>query len=455
MKFNRLFKTTLGTMAGLLAMTSQAEAVVASIKATGMAAVGVAYPQDALAPAFNPAGAVEICDRLDAGLTYGYTNGHSRVKGNALDSNPVIHAILGENVNGKFNAFHRSHNIVTPDFGINKRLGCDNEYAIGLVVYNRNYQKTTYKNPFVLFGTSPAGLEYLHETISPSFAWKINDCFNVGITVNYMVERIKVNGLQKLDRTPTSFTPPATPGNPLGTIHLGHVTNRGYNYAQGVSFTIGGLWHILPNLSVGATYQPKTSMTKLGKYDGFLAGTHGRLDVPAMYSAGIAWQWCCESTVALDVQHYAWNEIRALHNPLLHDGEVQLLGSKHGPGFGFKSQTFIRFGIDYRLDDCWTVRAGYRWGNTPIRRSQTVVNQLSVDCVESFLTLGASYQLNECNEISGFFAYGFEHTVKGKDSIPVGVPFVTPISGPFGFGGGESDLTESKLAVGLSWGWNY
>lgn len=431
MKLNRVLVATIGACVGFLSISSSADALLASVKTTGMAATGIAYPQDAFAAAFNPAGAVEICDRLDVGFTWGQDKGHTRIRGNLIGQ-----ALPEDIINGTFNGFRQS-NTYSPDFGINKRLGCDNEWAVGLVIYNRNYSKTSYKHPFVLLGTSKAGLEYINETASAVVAYRINDAHNIGITVNYQGQRIKVDGLENFD-------------NALRSVHPDHVTNKGYNYSSGWGVTLGWQWHVCDGLTFGLTYQPETSMSRLNKYDGFISG---RLNVPAIYSGGIAWRYCENATVAFDVQHYAWSQIRAFNNTLLHKNQdgvqvLERLGSKNGPGFGFQDQTFYRFGMDYMIDDCWTIRAGYRYSTCPIRKSQTVVNILTLDVVQHFFTCGASFLVNENNEVSALFAYGFPHKLKGKNSIPVGPP-------PVGFGGGEADLKAQKLAIGLSWGWYY
>lgn len=429
MNFNRLMLAALGSIIGFCSITSQAEAVIVSVKTFGMAATGVAYPQDALAGAFNPAGPVEIGDRMDLGITWGHDEGSARIKGNLIP--PFL--VGGGAINGKYRGY-KTKDSYSPDFGINKRLGCDNEWAIGLVAYNRNYSKTTYNRPFLLLGTSKLGLEYVHETISPVLAYKINDQHNIGISVNYMVQRVKVTGLENFDNAFRSVAP-------------GHVTNREYDYSTGVGFTLGWQWHITDCITFGLTYQPETSMSRFHKYKGFFAN-RGKFNIPTTYSGGIAWRFIECATIAFDIQRYQWTDIRALHNPIEHDGTIELLGSKHGPGFGFKSQTFYRLGVDYALNEQWTVRAGYRYGNTPIRATQTVVNQLTLDTVEHFITVGATYAINECHEVSSFFAYGFRNNIDGKHSIPEGIP-------PTGFGGGNSNLDRTQLALGLSWGWNY
>lgn len=428
MRLNRLCLITLGSFVGFLSLSTSAEAILASVKTFGMAATGVAYPQDALAAAFNPAGHVEIGDRVDFGNTFSQYRGHSKIKGNIIP--PFL---IGGPVNGTYNGY-KTNSINTPDFGINKRLGCECEWAIGLVAYNRNFSKTRYNKPFLLLGNKPAGLEYVHETISPVIAYKINDSHNIGISINCNIQRLKVNGIENF-------------ANPFRSVSPNNVTDKGYDYSTGWGVTFGWQWHITPTLTFGLTYQPETPMPKFHKYKGFLA-QKGRFNIPTFYSAGIAWRFVECATIAFDVQRYEWKQIRALHNDLIHDGVLEKLGSKNGPGFGWKNQTFYRVGVDWAICESWIVRAGYRYGNSPIRRSQTVVNQLTLETVESFVTCGATYIINECNELSAFFAYGFQHGIKGKNSIPPGLP-------PRGFGGGEADLTQQQYAVGFSYGFEY
>lgn len=457
MNFNRILATTLGAAIGVLAFSAPAEALIGSVKTFGMAATGVAYPQDAEAAMFNPAGAAEIGNRIDMGVAWVRENGHATIEGNILNSIPIpaVQAAIGGQINGKYHGF-RTKDLYSGDFGINYRLGACDEWAVGLVVYNRNFVKTTYSQPLVLFGTSNAGLEYLNETVSGVLAYKFNECHSFGLTVNCQVERLKVNGLEKFNN-PSPF-PPHHPR----TVHPGHVSNKGYNWSVGWGVTLGWLWHITDDLTFGATYQPKTSMPKLKKYDGFVAG--GRIDIPSMWSVGIAYKYTDCGTIAFDVQQYLWNNVRALNNTLTtSDGVVQPLGAKNGPGFGFKNQTFYRLGIDYMVTCDLTVRAGYRYGDDPFGASQTAVNILTLDTVQHYATIGASYRPTCALELSTFAAYGFEKKINGKGSIPPGQA-VSPalarlnpifVYNPNGLGGGEVNLVESKFILGLSVGYEF
>lgn len=419
------FLACVGTTVALCLQTSSVEAIFASIKSTGMAAACISYPLDSVVGAYNPAGMIDVGDRFDIEAAWVRDTGHAHIRDN--------HSPFAPLVNGSFNGM-RTEDVYPVGFGLNKVFcRCGWEFSTGLVVYNRNFQKTTYTKPFVLLGTSNLGLEYLNETISPCFAVKFLERHSFGLSVNYQIERVKVNGVQNFDHPALPFP------LPQGSVAPGHVTNRGYDYATGWGVTLGYRGEIYDGLFIGATYQPETAMTRLGKYKGFLAN-RGRLNIPRKIGAGISYRVIPCLVVAFDVEHIQWSKIRALHNSLLHDGRVAPLGSKHGPGFGFRNQWYYRVGTNWQITECISARIGFRHANTPIRNTQTAVNLLTLDTVENFLTMGATYCLNCRHEFSGLFAYGFQKKVKGHNSIPPA------------FGGGEADMKEQKFALGIAYG---
>ncbi len=408
----------LGLILSLCAPTAKAEAILASVKSTGMAATAIAYPLDAACIAYNPAGIMLVGDRLDIGAVWLHNTGSSRVSNN-----------LSPTVNGSFEGMSRK-NIYAGDIGITKQFSCECfNWALGFAAYDRNFQKTRFKKVQPLFGTTKPGLEYVHVTLAPTIAIELWECHSLGVSVDWQIERLKVNGLQNFD-------------NPLFTLHPGDVTNRGYDYSHGVTATIGWRSQIFDWLAFGATYQPKTTMSKMKKYKGFLV--KGRLDVPEKVGAGIALYpiECC--AIAFDVEWIRWSQVHSLSNKLLHDNVLMLLGTENGPGFGFRNQWYYRVGVDYQLDDYWTIRAGFRYAPTPVRSTQTAVNALTLDLVQNFLTVGATFRYDCNNEFSAFFAWGFRHQLKGDNVIPL-IPF----------GGGNVSLKEQKYAAGLSWGWLY
>ena len=390
-----------------------------------MAATAVAYPLDSVAGAYNPAGMGIIGDRFDAEAAWVHDTGHGTISDNLAPIPPEIPLTINGTKRGM-----RTRDAYPAGFGLNKDwCFCDGEWKLstGAVFFNQSFQKTTYNEPLLLFGTSNTGLEYLHQVVAPTFAVTWCDRHTIGVSVNYNVQRVKVNGLQNFDTD--EFT-----------SAVGAVTNRGYGYSTGWGATIGYVGNIWDNLNVGVVYRPKTTMTKFHKYRGFFS-EHGKFDIPQKVSAGIAYRVMPCLVVAFDFEWLNWKQIKALANNLLQsDGSLTLLGLNNGPGFGFKDQYFYRLGVEWQALDSLSLRIGYRYANTPIKGSQNAVNLLTLDVVENYITTGATWAITDCNEVSFLFAWGFENTVKGKNAIPAE------------FGGGNVNLTEQKYALGLALG---
>lgn len=424
------FKNTairlIAATAMLCGASSSLHGILASVKATGMGGVGVAYPQDAMAGVFNPAGIVDVCDRVDFGVDIVHEEGNAKIHGN------IIPPQVLPGINGTFGAF-RTKNLFNGQFGIIKSWClCDWELSTSFVFFNRSASKTTYSTNFPLLGTSRLGMEYIHESGILMAAMRYCD-FSFGIGAVIQGQRLKVNGLERFD-------------NPLRSVNPGFVTNKGYDYSYGVTPVFGVKYDIIPcYLSVGASIQPKTKMSRFKKYKGFVA-QHGRLDIAPRGNIGIHWQFMDCASVNFDVEYIAWQKIKSLHNPVFPNALISRLGSDSGAGFGLRSQTFYRFGVDWDIDCNWTVRAGFRYARCFFEPKSTAINVLTDETANTFITIGTSYRWNACTEISAYYAHGFKKTIKGHHSIPEGFP-------PRGFGGGEVDLTEQKDVVGVSFGW--
>jgi long-chain fatty acid transport protein len=414
----------MGTFLGLSAL-SGLDALALSVKTFGMAGTGTAYAQDAFAAGYNPANGVDIENRWDAELFGVYDRGHQKTSNNFVPGTPFLNPFT----NGKFDTFRHSRYIVVPNFGINYNLNCN--VAVGLVSYNRNRQKTTFKHPNVLVGSTPLGLEYVNQTVSPYISYKWCD-FNFGISLNWQVQRLKANGIQRFATSTFSS-------------HPTDVTNKGYNYANGIGVSIGTQWSLTDCFKIGFVYTPRTHMGRFKKYKGLLADT-GRFDVPERVNFGLSYRFIPCATFCFDYERQAWKKVVPLHNKLQTttlDLVINKLGSKTGSGFGWRDQHFYRFGLDYAFNDKLLLRVGYRTVNFPHKGNQNALNIITNDIVNEYLTTGFTYTWNCANEFSFCFLYGFQNGLKGPNAIPAFL------------GGGNTDLEAQKIAIGISWGHNF
>lgn len=416
---------TLSTLLTLCALPNTMTAFIAGSKAAGMASTGIAYPQDAFAGAYNPAGSVTVGDRFDLGFSW--LRNHGRAKVNE-ELPPAIEGC--KKINGTYNAF-RSPNFYNIDLGINKNFcttlcGTTYDWSLGLVVYNRDFQKTSYNKRLPLLGTSKLGLEHIHEVVSPLLSIQLTEAHAIGISIDVHIQRFKANGLEQFDHTLFSAAP-------------GHVTNRGHAYSSGVGATLGWKWQAYDDLTFGVTYSTKTSMRKLNKYKGLLA-QRGLLDTPERWGVGLAYQFLPCATLTFDFEWINWQKIAALHHPFPNHCNSNKFGEANGPGLGFRNQTIYRIGVDFAFSESWIFRAGFKHGNSFVRSSETLLNSLLCDTIENTATLGFTHTFNSCNEISFFYAHGFKNSIHGKRSIPQDL------------GDGNVDLNQSSDSLGITWG---
>jgi long-chain fatty acid transport protein len=387
------------------------------VKSQGMGGVGIALPQDALAAATNPAGMGLIGDRIDFGLTWFRPIREAEIEGN-----------LG-GMDGTYKA-NESKNFFIPEFGYNKVI--NDQLSLGVSVYGNGGMNTDYNRPIPLFGNTKAGIDMAQLFIAPTLAWKINETHTVGVSVNLAYQRFEAKGLQNFDNPD-----PTRPS----TSSQGNVTNRGHDNSYGAGLHFGWIGKVNDSVSLGATYQTKTYMSKFDKYKGLFA-EQGDFDVPEQYGVGIAVKANAKLTIAADIQRINYGDVDSVGNSINNLFAGNLLGTNNGAGFAWRDVTAYKLGASYAWDDNLTLRAGYNHSSQPIRKSETLFNMLAPGVVQDHLTLGATWVLPNKSELSFAYMHAFEKKVNGSNSIPTD------------FGGGDANLKMHEDSLGIAYGWN-
>jgi long-chain fatty acid transport protein len=383
------------------------------VKSQGMGGVGIALPQDALAAAANPAGMGLIGDRVDFGVTWFRPQREAEITGTPFGF-----------ADGKYDA-NDSENFFIPEFGYNRVINPD--VTLGVSVYGNGGMNTDYKKAIPYFGTSAPRMDLAQLFIAPTATWKINESNTIGVAVNLAYQRFEMKGLE-------FFASPAS-------AHPNNVTNKGYDSSYGAGIHIGWIGQVNDAVTLGASYQSKTYMSKFDKYKGLFAES-GDFDIPETYGLGIAVKATHALTVAADVQRINYSDVDSVGNSvnnLFVNG--QQLGSKNGPGFAWKDVTAVKVGASYAWNEDLTLRAGYNHSSQPIRSSETLFNILAPGIVQDHVTLGATYILANKSELSFSYMHAFEEKVRGSGSIPAG------------FGGGEANLKMYEDSLGIAYGW--
>ncbi len=419
----------------LLISPLSVHAFIASVKGAGMGMTGVAFPQDALAGAYNPAGITEVCDRADIDLFWVHTQASAHISGN---TNPLVQA------NGKFNAVKGAEDRFSPDFGITYQV--DPCYsipgfptAISIVAYNNFAENTHYENG-MLVGTTKLTSEYINEIISPMLAIKLSECQSIGISLDFIIQIVGLKGLEGIENF---------------SLYPKDLSNHGKKYSWGVGMSVGWYGKVLECLDLGFVWKPKTRMTRLHEYQGFIA-QKGRLDFPQEFRGGATLELLPCLFLTGDVRWREYEKLPSLANssqfiPLKTVNnqvvEQKVFGSTNGPGFGWRNEVKVLLGAVYYVTPSVTVRGGWRYARSPYEPNETFGNMITLNVVQQFATVGATWTFCSGNEISLFYAHGFHKTIKGDIMATPGVPYL--------LGGGTVTLAETQNVAGIGYGYQY
>jgi len=383
------------------------------IKSLGMAGVGYALPQDALAAASNPAGTALVGDRLDLGVTWFKPDRSVEISGS-----PVSGA------NGRYDG-NDTESFLIPEFGYTRQL--NERLAFGLAVYGNGGMNTDYgRNPFgALTGDQgDAGVDLTQVFVTPSLAWRLNQRHSFGIGLNYAYQRFEargVGGFAGMSESPTK------------------VSNNGHDHSDGWGLRLGWNGQLTDSLSVGVAWSSKIKTGKFERYEGLFAD-HGSFDIPENYGIGLAWRATERLTLAADVQQIDYSDVKAISNSVdvLFSGHP--LGSEDGPNFGWEDIRIYKLGASYAVTPQLTLRGGYSWADQALDRGETFFNTLAPGVVREHLTLGATWAPEAGHEISVFYAHAFSEELRGSNSMQ-------------NFGGGEVDLQMQQDSVGIAYAW--
>ncbi len=387
------------------------------MKSKGMAGVGIALPQDAMAAATNPAGMAFVGDRLDVGVDWF----------RPIRDAEIVPQGLAPPITGDFNGSDQK-NFFIPEFGYNKMLGWN--MSLGVSVYGNGGMNTNYKDGLaVLDAVTPmsrAGVDLMQLFIAPTFAYKINKDHAVGVSLNLAYQRFKAYGLQNFAM--------AAPFN--ASFSPGDVTNNGYDSSTGWGIKIGYTGNLTDAVTVGATYQSRTWMRKFGSYKGLFA-EQGDFDIPENYGIGIAVKATPKLTVAADIQQINYGKIDSIANSGSNPG---FLGTDNGPGFGWRNMTVFKLGLSYAYSDTLTLRAGASTTRQPIPKDETFFNILAPGVVENHLTLGATWVTSPTSEWTVSYMHAFSKKVNGSGSMAPGI---------------EANLKMHQDSLGIAYGMKF
>ena len=324
-------------------------------------------------------------------------------------------------------------NFPIPEFAYQKRL--NDKFSAGVAVYGNGGMNATYDRP--IFGprdpqtgapTGPnTGIDFSQLFIAPSLSMKINENHAVGVSLNLVYQRVRIDGIGAFgvfSRDPTKLT------------------NNDYDSSTGAGISLGWQGKLTPKVTAGLAYRSKSAMSEFDDYAGLFA-EQGDFDIPSMITAGVSIQATPRTTLALDFARINYTDVASISNknntaPLqgqllqgvnpFAGGTFQgpLLGDDDGAGFGWDDQNIIKIGIKHQFNEKFTLLGGWNHGKTPIGEDQTAFNILAPATVEDHLTLGLDIKLTNKSNVTLAYMHAFDNEITGDGSRNAGGGFNSP-----------------------------
>ncbi len=371
-----------------------------STKSSGLAGAGVALPEDAMASATNPAGMVWVGQAMDAGAAI--FSPHRQYTASSLNGGPYTFPLTPGTVESDSNYF------LIPHFGVNWML--DANSSAGVAIYGNGGMNTDYPafdssstcgGPATgTFCAGATGVNLMQLFVNASYSRKINASSSWGISLIAAYQQFEAKGLLSFN----SLNFSASPSN---------LSDNGTDSSTGFGVKIGWQGEVSPGLTLGASYQSKTSMGKFDKYKGLFA-EQGSFDIPATATIGLAYKTTPSSTLAFDVQQIYYSDVASIANPIASPGQ---LGDSNGPGFGWEDMTVYKIGYEWSTSSNWTWRVGYSHGSQPIPNSEVLFNILAPGVIEDHITFGFTQKLSPTSEWNFAAAYMPSKSVSGTNPL--------------------------------------
>ncbi|MBT8434250.1 MAG: outer membrane protein transport protein [Gammaproteobacteria bacterium] len=398
-----------------------------SLAEKGLAGAGVAYSQDTLAAANNPAGMVWQGERYDVGIAaFAPMRDYSSEGSPSVPAGGICGAMCPFSIgNGDQSIDSENELFLIPQFGYNWEI--DDNRTIGISVFGNGGLNTEYKDGVALlgpmgtqlelpgtFGDGTAGVDLAQLFISTTYAAKISDTTSWGVSGIIAYQRFEAKGLANFGGFSTD------PGN---------LTNNSHDTATGIGIRLGIQTEISPGIRFGAAYQPEIDMSEFDDYAGLFA-EEGDFDIPSNFTVGLAIDVRDHGVLVVDIQRINYEDVPAVSNPITPltptdtscmpgmmggtgDG---CLGGDDGAGFGWEDMTVVKIGYQWQDGDM-TWRVGYSTGDQPIPSSEVVFNILAPGVIEEHFTFGFTRQIDAQSSFNFAAMYAPNNSVDGTNTF--------------------------------------
>ncbi len=399
------------------------------VKNKAMAGAGTASPGDAIAIANNPAAAVLLGNRIEAGASLFTPRREYETSGSLANGQGGAFTVGPNHIESSREYFVIPH--IASTWQLNENS------AMGAAFYGRGGMNTDYSGgtasfdpdgpgpaPVMTlqgtFGAGTTGVDFSQAFLDIVYAKKLNS-ISIGIDAVLAIQSLEVTGIETFAPFTKSF---AASG---GAVMPKNLSNNGHDLSYGIGIKAGIIWQANEAVNLAFAYQPKIHMSDFDDYSDLFA-EHGSFDIPSSLRAGISWRTNKSTMVHFDIEHIWFSEVHSVGNamknlfacPTAGTGGTDIescLGGSRGAGFGWNEMTVFKLGTEWNLRSSpeWTLRAGYSIGDQPVGKQAVLFNIVSLGVIEQHFTFGFSRRLQADREFNAAFMYAPENHLKGTN----------------------------------------
>jgi len=380
----------------------------AGAKAMGMGFAFTAQADDPSAIYFNPAGLTQLKgNNIMVGATYLGLDG-----GEFTGTTPLTGGATASET-------QKSLDFIIPNAYFT-RTTSDGYIAYGVGIFTPFGLGQEYENKNTsIFRNQITKIELQTVVVNPTIAFKINEYLSVGAGIDWMW------GQAKLEKTPVG---PGALGNLYNSELKGNGDAWGYNF--------GLLLKPTENFRIGANYRSPFTL-KIKDADVNISNTNPAYGVvpalgatpsstkagatvamPATFALGAAYT-AGKLTVEADADWTFWSSFSSL--PITIQNPVPTLPSTENPT-QWQDVIAFRLGVEYRVTDPLSLRAGFVYDPTPVPGS--TMGPLLPDSTKLDYTVGAGYKIGAWTiDVAGMYIDKKDRTVSNirfEGANPVG-----------------------------------
>ena len=394
-------------------------------EAAGRGGANLAISDRTLAINFNPAGISQLQGRH-------YSVNLSLLMPELQTSNLVNPATDGEDAVFPLPAFAYV------------RGGKESPWSWGFGFIAQGGMGAEFQNLNTFFGTQDRIFsEVRFMTLAPTVAYAINEDMSLGATLNVGYGDVAFEFYPG-----TSFFNAKNPQMSFFGLEMDDPA-----YGLQTNLRLGYLWQFHPRASVGVIYQTETESnfengSMIVNFEGHpFLGRKVSYDVDvdgftfaSQAGLGFAFRPTEKVVLAVDLKLYDWDSAIDTITVSATNPDTQGAPPVTVPFiFNWEEQWVYALGIDYRMNDRVTLRAGYNFGENPV--PDGTLNPLFPANVEDHFTLGFGYLHNNKT-----YNFGFEYVPEFEQTNNNANPMVNPF-GPQSMVGHE----QMTLSFGVSW----